>query len=86
VAATDQAQGETDPGAGQSFYNKDTKKAILNCKEKSKYLQDLFPLDQLYIKKGCQAARNLPTWISLGGESKLKCFYNNLAHFLTSGM
>jgi len=82
------ALGRFDPVTGDSLFTPETKTAIANCKEKSMYLQDPLPLDQMYdvTLPNPNSPHGLKEHLSRRGESNLESFHLMLAHFGNTGM
>jgi hypothetical protein len=82
------ACGRLDPIRQVSLFTQETKTAVLNCKEKAKYLGDPLPLEEMYdcIKPNPNSEHQLTEYLSKRGESKLEAFHDRFAHFANSGM
>jgi hypothetical protein len=82
------AMGRLDPQPKEPLFTVETKTALLNCKEKSHYLQDPLPLEQMYevISPNPKSSHGLNEYLSRRGESNLESFHLLLAHFGNSGM
>jgi hypothetical protein len=72
----------------QTLFTPETQEAVLNCKDKAQYLQDPFPLEQMYrvIKPNPNSTHGLKEYLSKRGESNLEAFHLSLAYFGNCGM
>ena len=83
--STRPARGRLDPFTGETLFTSETKAAVLNCKEKASFVQDLLPFEQMYeaIGPSPNSTHQLNEYISRRGESCLEAFHLMLAHFGT---
>ena len=83
-----EALGHRDPYSKETLFTRETKEALLQCKEKVQYLQDPLPLEQMYhvIKASPNSSHGLNEYLSRRGESTLEAFHLSLAHFGNTGM
>jgi len=82
------ARGRKDPVTGDTLFSPETKPAVEECKKKACYIQDPYPLDQMYatILPNDNSPHQLNEYLSHRGESCLESFHLMLAHFGNCGM
>ena len=80
--------GRLDPITKEPLFTAATKDAVMNCKDKSKYLQDPLPFEDMYdeILPNPNSPHGLSEFLSRRGESNLEAFHLMLAHFANTGM